>query len=43
MQFMGWERSFEKRVLAIRDKELKYQKLNYTIEVIFINFILVLF
>lgn len=40
MQFMGWERSFEKRVLAIRDKELKYQKLNYTIEVIFINVIL---
>jgi len=29
---MGWERSFEKRVLKIRDKELKYQKLNYTIE-----------
>ena len=34
---MGWERSFEKRVLAIRDKELKYQKLNYTIEVIIID------
>ncbi|KIM46655.1 hypothetical protein M413DRAFT_440257 [Hebeloma cylindrosporum] len=32
LKFMGWERSFEKRVLAIRDKELKYQKLNYTIE-----------
>ena len=32
---MGWERSFEKRVLAIRTKELKYQKLNYTIEVDF--------
>ncbi|PPQ81930.1 hypothetical protein CVT25_013778 [Psilocybe cyanescens] len=31
-QFMGWERSFEKRVLGIRAKELKYQKLNYTIE-----------
>ena len=29
---MAWERSFEKRVLAIRAKELKYQKLNYTIE-----------
>jgi len=37
---MGWERSFEKRVLAIREKELKYQKLNYMIEVIYINFIL---
>ena len=43
MQFMGWERSFEKRVIAIRDKELKYQNLNYMIEVIFMNFILVLF
>ena len=32
-QFMAWERSFEARVLKIRKKELKYQKLNYTIEV----------
>ena len=32
-QFMAWERSFEARVLKIRAKELKYQKLNYTIEV----------
>ncbi|KAH9478408.1 ABC transporter 7 [Psilocybe cubensis] len=32
IKFMGWERSFEKRVLGIRAKELKYQKLNYTIE-----------
>ena len=32
-QFMAWERSFEARVLKIREKELKYQKLNYTIEV----------
>jgi hypothetical protein len=30
---MAWERSFEARVLKIRTKELKYQKLNYTIEV----------
>ena len=30
---MAWERSFEARVLKIREKELKYQKLNYTIEV----------
>lgn len=29
---MAWERSFEARVLKIRDRELKYQKLNYTIE-----------
>ncbi|TFK38174.1 multidrug resistance-associated ABC transporter [Crucibulum laeve] len=32
LKFMAWERSFEKRVLKIREKELKYQKLNYTIE-----------
>ncbi|KAF8879657.1 ATP-binding cassette transporter [Gymnopilus junonius] len=32
LKFMAWERSFERRVLAIREKELKYQKLNYTIE-----------
>ena len=30
---MAWERSFEARVLKVREKELKYQKLNYTIEV----------
>ena len=30
---MAWERSFEARVLKIRDRELKYQKLNYSIEV----------
>ena len=35
LQFMAWERSFEKRVLRIRERELKYQKLNYTIEVLF--------
>lgn len=29
---MAWERSFEKRVLAVREKELQYQQLNYTIE-----------
>ncbi|KAF5371802.1 hypothetical protein D9758_003453 [Tetrapyrgos nigripes] len=32
LKFMAWERSFEARVLKIRKKELKYQKLNYTIE-----------
>ena len=31
---MAWERSFEKRILKIRDKELKYQKLDFTIEVL---------
>lgn len=30
---MAWERSFESRVHKIRDRELTYQKLNYTIEV----------
>jgi hypothetical protein len=30
---MAWERNFEKKILKIRDKELKYQKLNYIIEV----------
>ncbi|KAF9239800.1 multidrug resistance-associated ABC transporter [Melanogaster broomeanus] len=35
LKFMAWERSFEKRVMNIREKELKYQKLNYMIEVTF--------
>lgn len=35
LKFMAWERSFEKRILKVREKELKYQKLNYTIEVLF--------
>ena len=30
---MAWERSFEKKILKIRDKELKYQKLTYAMEV----------
>ncbi|EMD35635.1 hypothetical protein CERSUDRAFT_85574 [Gelatoporia subvermispora B] len=34
LKFMTWERSFEKRVLRIRERELKFQKLNYTIEVL---------
>ena len=34
-KFMAWERSFEKRILTIRDKELRYQRLNYIIEVCF--------
>ncbi|KAJ2928533.1 hypothetical protein H1R20_g8544, partial [Candolleomyces eurysporus] len=32
LKFMAWERSFEKRVLAIRQRELRFQKLHYTIE-----------
>ncbi|KAG7095389.1 hypothetical protein E1B28_006144 [Marasmius oreades] len=32
LKFMAWERSFESRILKIRDRELKYQKLNYNIE-----------
>lgn len=35
LKFMAWERNFEKRVMAVRDKELKYQKLNYIIETAF--------
>ncbi|KAJ7185377.1 multidrug resistance-associated ABC transporter [Mycena filopes] len=34
LKFMAWERSFEKRVLTVRAKELRFQKLNYTIEVL---------
>ncbi|KAF8627345.1 hypothetical protein AX15_004416 [Amanita polypyramis BW_CC] len=33
LKFMAWERSFEARVLKVREKELKYQKLNYAIEI----------
>lgn len=32
-QFMAWERSFEAKVLKVRERELKYQRLNYIIEV----------
>ena len=31
---MAWERSFERKILKIRDKELKHQKLNFAIEVL---------
>jgi hypothetical protein len=30
---MAWERKYETKVLNVRDKELKAQKLNYTVEV----------
>ncbi|KAF8888647.1 P-loop containing nucleoside triphosphate hydrolase protein [Infundibulicybe gibba] len=32
IKFMAWERSLEAKVLKVRDKELKYQKLNYAVE-----------
>lgn len=32
---MAWERSFEKKVLKVRERELKYQKLSYMIELLF--------
>ncbi|KAI0302402.1 hypothetical protein B0F90DRAFT_1714514 [Multifurca ochricompacta] len=32
--FMAWERNFEKRVLKIREKELRFQRLNYIIEIL---------
>lgn len=31
---MAWERSFEARVLKVRERELRFQKLNYIIEVL---------
>lgn len=34
LKFMAWERSFEARVNKVREKELRYQKLNYTIEIL---------
>ena len=30
---MGWERSFERRTLQLRNNELTYQKRNYLLEV----------
>ena len=35
IKFMAWERSFESRVHKVRRKELKYQRRNYLIEVIY--------
>jgi hypothetical protein len=35
---MAWERNFEKRVLGVREKELKFQRLNYIIEVRFLRY-----
>ncbi|KAH8996013.1 ATP-binding cassette transporter [Lactarius akahatsu] len=35
LKFMAWERNFEKRILKIREQELKFQRLNYIIEVRF--------
>ncbi|KAJ7610419.1 multidrug resistance-associated ABC transporter [Roridomyces roridus] len=32
LKFMAWERSYEKRVMTIRERELKYQRLTYIIE-----------
>jgi hypothetical protein len=32
-QFMAWERSFEARIMKVRAKELKYQRLSYIIAV----------
>ncbi|KAJ3540055.1 hypothetical protein NM688_g6278 [Phlebia brevispora] len=34
LKFMAWERNFEERVLKIRDEELKYQFVNYMVEVL---------
>ncbi|CAE6433200.1 unnamed protein product [Rhizoctonia solani] len=35
LKFMAWERSFEARVLKIRERELMHQKRNYLIETLF--------
>jgi ABC-type multidrug transport system fused ATPase/permease subunit len=35
LKFMAWERKFESRVTEIRNKELKWLKRNYMIEVLF--------
>ncbi|KAF8761854.1 Multidrug resistance-associated ABC transporter [Rhizoctonia solani] len=35
LKFMAWERSFEDRVLKIRERELMHQKRNYLIETLF--------
>ncbi|KAG9313459.1 hypothetical protein JVU11DRAFT_5783 [Chiua virens] len=35
VSFMAWERSFEKKVLKVRERELKYQKLSYMVELLF--------
>lgn len=35
LKFMAWERSFEKRVLKVRDRELAHQWRNYVIETLF--------
>lgn len=34
---MAWERNFEAKILKVREKELKFQRLNYVIEVYFIS------
>ena len=36
LKFMAWERSFEKRVMQIREKELRFQRRNYMLEILFI-------
>jgi hypothetical protein len=35
LKFMGWERSFEKKALKVRAKELRFQRMNYLIETAF--------
>ncbi|KAJ7065610.1 multidrug resistance-associated ABC transporter [Mycena amicta] len=38
LKFMAWERSFESRILKVRSKELKYQRLIYIIEALIAGF-----
>lgn len=33
LKFMAWERKFESKISEIRERELKYQRMSYLIEV----------
>jgi ABC-type multidrug transport system fused ATPase/permease subunit len=35
LKFMAWERSFEKKAMKVRAKELRFQRMNYLIETVF--------
>jgi hypothetical protein len=38
LKFMAWERMFEARILNVRNNELKFQRLTFTIEVSYLLF-----
>ena len=35
LKFMAWERKFEERILGIRKRELKYQRMDYHLGILF--------